>query len=51
MPLLIVFIVTFTVVYIIQQRKGAILLDRLHRATLFAFGVSFLVVAASILFW
>ncbi len=48
-PLLAVFAVTFAIVYIVQARRGAIMLDRLHRATLFAMAATFVVVAAAIL--
>lgn len=50
MLLAIAFIVTFVIVYFIQRRRGAIMLDRLHRATLAAMAVSFLIVAAALLF-
>jgi len=48
-PLLAVFVVTFAVVYFLQRRRGAIMLDRLHRATLFAIGVTTLTLIAAIL--
>jgi len=48
-PLVAAFIATFAIVYFVQKKRGAIMLDRLHRATLFAFGVSVLLVIAAIL--
>lgn len=50
MPLLAAFIVTFAVVYLLQKRRGAILLDRLHRATLAAMGVTMLILAIAMVF-
>ena len=49
MPLAAAFIATFAIVYFIQKRRGAIMLDRLHRATLAAMAVAFLIVAAALL--
>lgn len=49
MPLVAAFIATFAIVYLVQKRRGAILLDRLHRATLAAFAVAVLIVIAAIL--
>ena len=49
MPLAAAFIATFAIVYVIQRRRGAIMLDRLHRATLAAMGVAFVIVAAALL--
>ena len=48
MPLAAAFIATFALVYFIQRRRGAIMLDRLHRATLAAMAVSFLIVAVAL---
>ena len=47
MPLVLVFIITFALVYLLQKKRGAILLDRLHRATLAAMGATFLVLAGA----
>ena len=48
MPLAAAFIATFAIVYLVQKKRGAIMLDRLHRATLAAFGVTVLIVIAAI---
>jgi len=47
-PLVAAFIATFAIVYLVQKKRGAIMLDRLHRATLTAFGVTVLIVIAAI---
>jgi len=47
-PLAAAFIATFAIVYLVQKKRGAIMLDRLHRATLTAFGVTVLIVIAAI---
>jgi len=47
-PLAAAFIATFAIVYLVQKKRGAIMLDRLHRATLAAFGVTVLIVIAAI---
>lgn|GEM_PF-5771644 len=49
MFLLAAFAVTFAIVFIIQTRRGAIMLDRLHRATLYAMGVTVLIIVGAIL--
>lgn len=50
MPLVVVFIATFAIVYLVQQSRGKIMLDRLHLATLFAMGMTVLVLIGAILF-
>ncbi len=50
MLLIAAFAATFALVYILQQRRGAIMLDRLHRATLAGMGVMMLIVFVAIVF-
>ena len=49
MPLALVFVATFVAVYLVQRRRGAAMLDRLHRATLAAMGAAFLVLVLALL--
>jgi multisubunit Na+/H+ antiporter MnhB subunit len=48
MILIAVFVITFALVYIIQTRRKAIMLDRLHRATLSAIGAAMLAFAIAV---
>ncbi len=48
MVLIAVFIVTFALVFVIQTRRKAIMLDRLHRATLSALGTTMLAFAIAV---
>jgi len=49
-PLVAAFIATFAIVYLVQQSRGKIMLDRLHLATLCAMGVTVLILIGAIVF-